>query len=77
MARPLLVIAMVILGIAWAILVLSSHGILYADAVERGRGDAKLTCRYFTGLGLTRREYWYSETGMGGRDVCPRLISFK
>jgi hypothetical protein len=63
---------------AWLAFLYSSHGIMvWSEGPLRqpSHGQDSLICSYFTGLSVVRKEYWYSENGILGRAVCPRLIS--
>lgn len=62
----------------WAVLFLSTSGLLIYSAVvtKPGHGQESLVCTYFTGVSTVDVSYWYSH-GIGfGRSLCPRLHSF-
>lgn len=85
----LVVIALVALAIAWAALFLTGSGVLVSESivepkenyVVRSRGtprrerQAKLMCRYFTGMGEKTLEFWHAPTGIGGLSACPWFAS--
>ncbi len=67
-------------GAAWALLFFASSGVLVAsEGPARVGNDAadSLRCTYFHGTGFATNSYWYSENGLLGRQVCPRLVSLK
>jgi hypothetical protein len=72
----LLVVAV---AVAWLVLYLSSSAVLIGSEIrlEPGESHRYLRCQYFTGTGVIERQFWYSETGVMGRDVCARLISLR
>lgn len=68
--------AFLVIAVAWVVLFLTASGVLvFGERLSSPReGQDSLRCIYFTGMGFVERPYWYSETGMMGRSVCPRLV---
>ena len=61
---------------AYAALLFSSHGVLFAGSVEDGLLVKTLKCRYFTGTSVIEKKYLYSESNTIGRAACPRTLYF-
>jgi hypothetical protein len=63
-----------LLGTSSAVLVGSV--LVQADPVlaAAGKQQSYLQCQYFTGLGTSQRELWFSPTGVWGVAACPRII---
>lgn len=75
MTRLLFLCACLAAATAWCWLYFTSRGILYEGYVDER--TSTLVCNYFTGVGTARREYRFAPSGqIGGRDVCPRTVSF-
>lgn len=74
-------VGLVVIGVlctGWLALILTTHGLLISSTrhLPANASHDALTCSYFTGLSVVKKEYWYSENGVMGRAVCPRLYSF-
>lgn len=61
---------------AYAALLISSHGVLFAGTIEDGLLVKTLKCRYFTGTSVVDKKYLYSESNTIGRAACPRTLYF-
>jgi hypothetical protein len=66
----------VLLAIVYGAFVLSSYGVLVSSQTVQGTLKDTLKCNYFTGLGFSEKEYWYSTSDILGRSLCPRTIYF-
>ena len=65
-----------ILFAAWAgLFVTQSAVIVNWKTTENSVGIPKLTCTYFTGLGLIDKTYVKTDLSMVGRETCPNFIS--
>ena len=76
--KTLLVAIAATLVVAWLGLFVSSRGLLvWGSGPEGDRKVGMLKCQYFTGTGITERQFLYSEQGFLGRDTCPRFVNLK
>lgn len=77
MIRKIGILLLALIAIAWGTLYFASYGVLFAEEkVGLPVGQAYLKCRYFTGVGVASQQFWYSENGIVGRAICPRLYNF-
>ena len=69
---------MTVLALAWLVLFLSSKAVLIWGSGPGGDAAlGALRCTYFTGTGFTERKFLYSESGVLGRETCPRWIDLQ
>lgn len=62
-------------GACWALLVLTTSGVLIKSERLADTQRDVIVCHYFTGLGVIKREYWTAESSLFGRDVCKRIVA--
>lgn len=79
----MLAIAGICLGLAlfdvrllvWRTIVPPGDEYLFESWGDVGNASQKsLVCRYFTGLGITTRVYWYDSGNLFGRDRCQFIV---
>ena len=76
------IVTMIVCGliVLWAYVYLSTSGVLvlsrgpYTDPPVNNQA---IDCTYFHGTGFVTITHWYSENGIVGKTICPRLISLK
>jgi hypothetical protein len=76
--KQIAIIAGSVAALVWGALFLSNSAVLVWGSGPGG--DAKvgtLRCHYFTGTGFTERKFLYTETGVLGRETCPRWIDLQ
>jgi len=70
----------VALLVGWGLLFFTTSGVLVASEGplrQDNDGLDSLRCTYFHGTGVTTISYWYSENGILGKAICPRLVSLQ
>jgi len=70
--KRILVLAAILLVGAWALLFLSSRGVLIGSEIE----GVWPTCTYFTGTSILKLRINFDRRDQLGRPLCPRLYDF-